>query len=264
MKLQALMFATAALASTVLGGALAGEPPQDSTTTQPLASLSIQSIPDSAHVMLDGHGIGTTPLTCDSITPGTHILLLQHPDVESWLTDPTVDTVKLEPGENKTLRYTLRSRYLITSSPFAADVVVGDSSIGTTPLVTSMELNQRSIMLRRPGYEPSTFRISDDHNVSISLKKLWDKEGVDETYFKELNGRGEKPISLYIAGAATVVSGVAAAYFKVKADGRYQQYLNTGDRALLSQTNDLDTAAGIAIAATQVGLGLFTYFLFSQ
>ena len=119
-------------------------------------------------------------------------------------------------------------------------------------------------MLRKQGYEPSTIRISGNNIVSIPLRKLWSKEGVDESYLKELDGGDNKPIGLYIAGAATVVSGVAAAYFKVKADGKYQQYFDTGNNTLLSQTNDLDTAAGIAIAATQVGLGLFTYFLFSQ
>ncbi len=264
MKVHVLVILCVIFSSPTVMRTHASAQPQDTTTAHLLASLSVQSIPDSAYVVLDGHGIGTTPLSRDSISPGTHTLLLQHPDVESWLTEPTVDTVRLEPGEIKTLRYTLRSRYLISSSPFGAEVIVGDSSIGTTPLVTSLDLNQRSIVLQRAGYEPSSLRVSDDHMVSIPLKKLWNQQGVDETYFRELDGRSERPVGLYIAGAATVVSGVAAAYFKVKADGRYQQYLNTGNSTLLSQTNGLDMAAGIAIAATQVGLGLFTYFLFSQ
>lgn len=237
---------------------------EDSAAEPQLATITIQSVPDSAHVVLDGHEIGTTPITRDSLMPGPHTLVVLHPDVASWLAEPTSDTLLLSPGEVRTFRYTLRSRYLITSSPFGAEVLLGDSSLGTTPLATSLDLDQRSIMLRKQGYEPSTIRISGNNIVSIPLRKLWSKEGVDESYLKELDGGDNKPIGLYIAGAATVVSGVAAAYFKVKADGKYQQYLDTGNNTLLSQTNDLDTAAGIAIAATQVGLGLFTYFLFSQ
>lgn len=263
MKIHTIIFAAIALSSLTRSEMLAGEGRQDSITVE-LSSITIQSVPDSAHVMLDGHDVGTTPLTLDSIVPGPHALLLQHPDVESWLTEPTSDSVSLNPGEHRTLRYNLRSQYFITSSPFGAEVVLGDSLIGTTPLVTSLRLDQQSIVVRKTGYEPSTFQISGGNIISIPLKRLWTNEDGGETYFRDLNGNSEKPLGLYIAGAATVVSGVAAAYFKVKADGRYQQYLTTGDRTLLSRTNDLDTAAGIAIAATQVGLGLFTYFLFSR
>ena len=264
MKLLLFIGSIVLLVSRVSAGMSPEVAHEDSAAEQHSATITIQSVPDSARVLFDGHELGTTPLTRDSIVPGKHVLILQHPDVESWLTEPTSDTLVLVAGEVRTFRYTLRSQYLITSTPFGAEVFAGDTSIGTTPLATSLDPDRRSIVLRKDGYEASTIPISGATIISIPLKKLWTKEGGDEGYFKELDGEGRKPVGLYVAGAATIVSGVAAAYFKVKADGRYQEYLDSGDRRLLSQTNDLDTAAGIAIAATQLGLGLFTYFLFSQ
>jgi len=228
------------------------------------STLTIQSTPESAHVMLDGKRVGSTPITIDSIAPGTHALTLQHPDVESWLTEPTTDTVTVAEGEHKTLRYDIRNRYFITSTPFGAQVFLGDSVIGTTPFLTSTEMGEQTLLLRKPGYEPSTVHTYGASIVATPLTKLWQNGGDAETYFKESDGGSHKSLALVGSGTATVLSGVVAAYLKIKADNQYQKYLLTGDSHYLSQTHLLDTSAGIAIIATQVGLGLFTYILFSQ
>lgn len=228
--------------------------------------LTVQSAPESAHVMLDGRFIGFTPITIDSIKPGVHLLTIQHPDVENWFAEPTSDTINIPPEEQKVLRYDLRARYFITSTPFGADVVLGDSIIGTTPIVAVPSSVHQSLMLRKSGYEPMSIQLPTDRSgvISVPLKKMWQNDGNGDTYFKDSDAKGPGSAGLYISGAATLISGVAAAYFKIKADDKYQQYLNSNDGKILSQTHRLDTAAGIAIAATQLGLGLFTYFIFSQ
>ncbi|MBM2840565.1 MAG: hypothetical protein HW412_1093 [Bacteroidetes bacterium] len=236
----------------------------DSIAGHLVSNITIQSIPESAYVMLDGKLVGSATITIDSINPGLHVLTLQHRNVESWLTEPVSDTVRLEDGETKVLRYNLDRRYFVTSSPFGAEVVVDDSVIGTTPITMTSAFVRRPITLRKQGYEPASINLSDDPFVSASLNKLWQNDGNMDSYFRESSHAGSKPIGLYISGAATVLSGVAAAYFKVKADDKYQQFLQTRDTNLRSQTNRLDTAAGIAIAATQIWLGLFTYFILSQ
>jgi hypothetical protein len=217
-------------------------------------------------VLADGKHIGRTPVSIDSLSPGTHILTLQDPDAESWLTEPIRDTVRILEGEHKVLRYNFSPRYFITSTPFGAQVLVGDSVVGTTPIITSPSISLESMTLRKPGYEPTSIHLADYEGgvVSIPLKKVWQNDENGESYFKDYDGRGPKSAGLYITGAATVLTGVAAAYLKIKADDRYQQYLGTNNSSLLSQTNRLDTAAAIAIVATQIGLGLFTYFLFTQ
>lgn len=69
---------------------------------------------------------------------------------------------------------------------------------------------------------------------------------------------------LYLTGATAIISGATAAYFKIKADDRYQAYQLRGEQALLSETNRLDAVSAVALIATQVSLGLFTYFILSE
>ena len=262
-RLLSLILALAALLENTLA---AEDPTSPDSTTLMRGRLTIESTPEGAHVVLDGKGIGFTPISIDSISPGIHALTLQHPEVESWLAEPSRDSVLLADGEQKVVRYDLRIRYLITSRPFGAEVVMGDSVIGTTPFVTAPTFGQQQLTLRKPGYETTSVQLvgqSQQGILSIPMKKVWQKNGNGETIFSELDGNDSEPVSLYISGAATVFSGVAAAYLKTKADDRYQQYLRTNDGKYLDQTHRLDTAAGIAIAATQIGLGLFTFFLFS-
>jgi hypothetical protein len=71
-------------------------------------------------------------------------------------------------------------------------------------------------------------------------------------------------LRFYLAGGATILSGVAAAYFKIKADDRNALYELTGDPALRDETHRLDTAAGISLLATEIGFALLTYYLLSD
>lgn len=236
----------------------------DSSMTQFYSTLTVQSSPESARVAIDGVPVGFTPCKVDSILPGTHVLTLHHPDVESWLTEPVSDSVRLVSGEHRTLRFDLNRWHIIATSPFGAEVVWGDSIIGTTPLTVSPDLAQHSLLLRKPGYEPSRIDLSASGVVSVPLKRIWQNDGTDDSIFKTTDGSSKKDLGLYISGAATIIGGVTAAYLKTRADGKYHDYLLTGNRQLLTDTRRLDTAAGIAIVATQIGLGLFTYLILSQ
>jgi hypothetical protein len=210
--------------------------------------------------------MGATPITIDTLTAGMHSLLLQPRDLENWLAIPVSDTIKVVPGDSRTLRYNLQSRSIISSIPFGAEVVLGDSVVGTTPMVSHPAMTAQTLMLRKPGYEPMSVQIPPDRNavISVPMTMIWQKEGARESYLSEPGGSGSRSARLYISGAATILSGVAAAYLKIKADERYQQYLLSNDPRFLTQTRRLDTAAGVAIAATQVGLGFFTYFIFTR
>ena len=235
----------------------------DSTKLRGNSTLTIQTTPESVWVILDGKKVGTAPLEIDSISAGPHTLKLQHRDVTSWFADPLEDTVVIREGEHRILRYALHTKYFLTTTPFGADVVLGDSVIGETPFIAATGLARRELVLKKPGYEPMIVTLSSQPIISTSLTRVWQKEE-RPSYFVESSETGSNTTGLYISGAATVLSGVAAAYFKVKADDRYQQYASTGNAHFLSQTHRLDTAAGISIALTQISLGLFTYLILSQ
>jgi len=77
-------------------------------------------------------------------------------------------------------------------------------------------------------------------------------------------GQNGRTIALYTSGGIAIVAGVAAAYFKISADGRNDTYLMTGNPALLDERRRLDTAAGIALMVTQIGFAVFSCLLLAE
>ncbi len=81
---------------------------------------------------------------------------------------------------------------------------------------------------------------------------------------RESDGLTGRKFALYASGGVAVVAGVAAAYFKINADDRNDAYHLTGDPSLLDERRRLDTAAGFAFAATQIGFAIFSYLLLTD
>jgi len=243
----------------------------DATEKMPGNLVTILANVDSSVVFIDADRKGLTPLSLSDLAPGTHHLVLQHPDAESWLTSSITDSIRVVAGQPLTLRFSFEPRYLIQSTPFDAEVVVGDSVIGKTPLRLSagpflLPDRKATFTIRKQGYETSTvdMRTVQRGVLSVTLRNLWDTSENHETLFRPDNGRISKPFRMTLAIAGTVLSGTAAAYFKIKADDRYLGYRHSGSPDLLAQSQRLDTAAAVALVATQIGLGLFMYFVLSD
>jgi len=230
---------------------------------------------DSAIVFVDARRVGLTPVTIDTLAPGKHVVRLVHPDISNWLTHDISDTIVVVTGEERSLRYAFDPNYVITSTPFGADVLLGDSLLGTTPLQLDSGLLPAShhasdssplLTIRKHGYEPAGVGLLNAQRggLSVDLQRKWENAPETETIFKYEERNGSNHLPLYISGAATVISGVAAAYFKTRADDRYALYGGTGDPALLTETQHLDTASAVALVVTQVSFALFTYFILSE
>lgn len=237
--------------------------PADTTATgTSAAAVKIDSDPPGAIVWLDGDSVGITPLTLNSVQPGRHHLRLLAPDLANWLNDPVDDTIEVATSGVRSLRYQLPSRALILTSPPEAQVFVNDTLVGTTPIV--LEKTPSRFTLRKPGYADTTLDGTQTGRgrVSVRLQRTW-TQSEEASIFKDSEER-TSPLRLYLTGATTVIAGAVSAYYKVKADNLYSRYAQTGDPAQLAEVNRLDTAAGVALALTQVSLGLFTYFLLSE
>jgi hypothetical protein len=262
---RAILLASGVLIGT---GTANGQVPNADSSQLQDAIITIQTDVDSALVFVDGVRAGVTPLALNSLTSGTHFLRLFHPDLPNWLTGSITDSIQIVAGESRTLRYTFEHRSLVTSSPFGADVYVADSLYGTTPLV--MALSGQSgppvISIRKEGYEPMTANLADAKRgvLSLRLPQRWQTEGIAGAVLDDGGRLASKNLRLYVTGGSTVLAGITAAYFKTRADDLYTDYTRTGDPSLLSKTHRLDTAAAIALAITQVGLGLFTYYILSE
>jgi hypothetical protein len=59
-------------------------------------------------------------------------------------------------------------------------------------------------------------------------------------------------------GSAAVLGGVAA-YFKIKADRKYDDYLQTKNRSTLDEVDRLDLYSGIAFGLLQINFGYLIY-----
>jgi len=244
-----------------------GQPTDTVAVPDTSSSVTFVTDIDSARVVVDGSLVGFTPVKVDTLPPGLHEVRIHHPDMENWLTESIMDSIDIAVGKEHVLRYAFVPRYLIRSTPDGAEILFGDSLAGMTPSVIriSNPLEEQPIRLRKEGYEPATISLARVARgvIVVDLSRSWHSEEQRESIFRE-NKTDGKNLRLYIAGAATVLSGVASAYFKVQADNRYDDYLRSGNPALRSETSRLDTASGVALAITQLGLGLFTYFLFSE
>jgi hypothetical protein len=245
---------------------------QSQNSTDPetphLTTIEIRSNVMDAEVVLDSVHVGVTPLPPMQVTPGPHVLSLIHPERESWLTQNITDTILVEEGTSRVLRYHFTRRFIVNSQPFGAEVVLNDSLVGTTPCVLTLHREDpgQPMVVRKQGYEPFNTILGSTSGslMDVSLKRVWNPSGELETVFREEMRTSGSTARLYVTGAATIVAGTLAAYFKVKADDRYQSYLASRSPALLSETNRFDAAAAIALAATQISLGLFTYFILSD
>ena len=233
-----------------------------------LCSLTLQTGADTAWVFIDSVRAGTTPLTLDSLRGGTHILRLVQTDLGSWLTGSINDTISLAPGEQRTLRYTFERRVMIITDPSGAIVSMGDSIAGTTPVVLVSRPAEfpSSVTVERKGYEKKVILIPAGTSgiVRAELQKIWQSEPYESPLMSE-SGRSDRTgYRLYVAAGVTVVAGIAAAYFKVKADEKSALYQYSGDVAYQIEMQRLDTNAALALAAMQAGFALFTYFLLSD
>lgn len=239
----------------------------DSASGSMAASLAITSGADSALVFVDSVRRGMTPLTIDSLPPGNHVLRLVHADAASWLTGTIVDTVRLGAGERRALRYSFERRVLIITDPSGALVFAGDSSLGTTPMVFSFPAEgvPGGLSAAKQGYERAVLPLPPGQGgiTRAVLKKFWQSEPPEGALVKESNG-DRSSLRLYVAGGITLVSGMAAAYFKIKADNRNAAFQVSGNPALRDETRRLDTAAALSLVATQIGFGFLTYFLLAD
>lgn len=252
------------LACAVLGlapFAAGGDIPGDSTR----AVLIVEADVADARVSVNDSVMGTAPLTV-TLPGGRHTILVAHPDIANWLTSSVRDTIELSPGDFRRLRYSVAPALMLVSEPHDARVYIGDSLIGTTPLLVPPGHQITSITLKKQGYADHSPGPGDVARgvASVRLLRAWTHMDLSNS---PLQGDGEFATGgprLYVTGATTVLAGVAAAFFKIRADNRHADYLRTGDRRFLDQTHKLDTASAISLAAAQVSLALFTYFILSD
>lgn len=146
-------------------------------------------------------------------------------------------------------RVTPTTKILLNSNPQDAYVFFNDSLIGYTPIFLSSK--NQNITLKKNGY----------NNINISFDEI----GTGKIFQLEYNGQQkektffEKDI-FKILTAGIVVLGGATAYFKLKADNKFEDYEFSGDPKSLDETRKYDLISGITFTALQINFGLLLYY----
>jgi hypothetical protein len=234
----------------------------DSARTD-VATLRISSEPDSAILFLDGTRIGATPLVLGDLAPGAHRLRLVVGDPGNWFSDVTRDSLSLEPGSDRQVHYRLDHRFGIMTMPSGADVLIGDSVAGTTPMLVSYELARSgSIQVRMKGYTGVGVTVPPGGGSAVVLR-LTPEQGAGPADLQRAEA-GSRLTSILISAGCVAISGAASAYFKVSADEKNTLYLNTGDPTLRTQRDQRDRDAAVALVAMQVSLALLVGLLLAE
>jgi hypothetical protein len=228
------------------------------------ATLTIRSGIAGVKVFADSVYLGPTPLDSVRVSAGTHVFRFIHPEERSWLYPAIIETITLAPSGHLNRTIDFPAMYHITSEPYGATVRSGDSLLGQTPIFLPSTSIKNLLTITKDGYETQSVPMSIDRpEVRVALKSLhgpgFEKRG--EYLSTE---QSKSSLGIYLTTGATVVTGVAAAYFKIRADSYYSDYQQTNDPALLSKVRTNDTISGISLAASEFSLLMLTYLLLSR
>jgi hypothetical protein len=227
------------------------------------ATLSVTG--DSVAVVLDSSVIGTSPLHDLPIGAGRHTLKFLPASAALWHLPLYSETLLVRPRD--TIARRADARFIrISSDPFGADIVWRDSVVGTTPFIGLLPAAGSTLVLRKAGYRDALLVVAGGSTeFRLPLQPVagpGSEEGAATGYLSSDRSRNLLPV--YVAGGVTVATGAVAAYFKIRADGLYDDYRSTGNTAQLDRVRQYDLVSGISLAASEVSFLALTYFLLSR
>ncbi len=230
-------------------------------TLQHCGYLTVQS--GSKHVLVscDTTVLGTAPLARIPLEPGTRVLRFTRSDGKQWYSSAITETVIVHEGEEIMRQITFPVVRHVTSVPDGALVTIGDSVVGATPLFLESSSPGEMITLSREGYESILVPMNDNVHVVLTRNESGSALNVSPYLVSD---EGKNHSSLYITAGATVLTGAAAAYFKIKADSYYNDYRRSGSSSDLDNVRRFDLLSGISLAASEISFLILTYHLLSQ
>lgn len=142
-----------------------------------------------------------------------------------------------------------KEEVLLNSSPQDAYVFYKDSLIGNTPLFVQSIF--KNVTLRKNGYDDINILFSDITPGKVFSMNYNGQEKEKSFFEKEV---------FKILTAGIVVLGAATAYFKLKADNKFEEYEFSGNSKLLDETRKYDLISGITFTALQINFGFLLYY----
>ncbi|MGQ9643678.1 MAG: PEGA domain-containing protein [Ignavibacterium sp.] len=166
---------------------------------------------------------------------------------ENWNAKTFTDSIFLSNCETKTIHYHFNVETLIETIPSDVYVYSNDSLLGFTPI--KIPTNIQELKLSKPGYVQKEIKIEEKPVQLVQLEfngTIKSEPFVKTTLFKVLTG-------------SAIALGAITAYFKLKADDKFDEYRFSGNKKFLDETNRYDTISGISLALFQVNFGYIIY-----
>jgi hypothetical protein len=147
-------------------------------------SLSISSTPSGATIVLDETTMGTTPTTLNSISVGSHVLVLKKSGYDDYSTPVIVNS-----GTMTVLSFTLApvtGSISVDSIPSRATIILDGTDEGITPAnLTEISVGNHTLVLEKSGYLDYTANITvsagNITRISATLKSATGSISVKST-----------------------------------------------------------------------------------
>jgi len=187
--------------------------------TPPVAVLNVNSLPPGANIFLDGALKGSTPMTVQNITPGTHVLRLTLRGFQ-----PFEQPVPFVAGQTQTLNITLVPEVVILKGTLTLNVTPADATIyvdgveyqvfgGRASL--SLDAGNHTLSVSRRDYESQTIPFTIFGNQLTTLNVTL------------LPSKGTMEISSDPSGAAIYINGSDTGY-RTSATGKLTMTIDPG------------------------------------
>ncbi len=234
---------------------------QDSTQE---GRISIRSLPPGAGVFLDSVYAGRTPLDRLTLRSGDHNLLVFFPTPYDWNAFVQSKSFHLEPGGEWESTFEFGTVLSLHTVPSGASVFFQGSEIGRTPLFyRSNSALHGTFTVSHEGFTTETIAMQNLPRVI----RLIPEEGrplSSELFVEYPSDQTPRRWTSIGSAVGMVASGVAAAYFKDKANREFDRYSSTGNSAHLSATQRYDRFSLISLIVTQITFALLTYSLLME
>lgn len=213
--------------------------------------LRIVSDKSEVNIFVDDSLVSSNGQAELEIFDGEYKITASETDV-NWNAKSFTDKISLSNCETKIIHYHFNTETLLETIPSDVYVYSNDSLIGFTPIKIPATIQE--IKLSKPGYVQKEIKIEQKPVQIVQLEFngiIKSEPFVKSTLFKVLTG-------------SAIALGAVTAYFKLKADDKFDEYRFSGDRKFLDETNRYDTISGISLALFQINFGYIIYRILAE
>ncbi len=141
--------------------------------------------------------------------------------------------------------------------------------LGATPLYARLpSMIAGDLVIQRDGYDSLLVPAGQVHDGLLKVKlSPRNESGVSSQLSDVLGVNGAIPgdhMMTYASGATMIVSGVASAIMKDRANRNFDSYLQSNNATDLSATRRLDRWAAATLIVSQISFAVLAYFLLSE